>query len=252
MRTFHVGGSVSIKTVDIISEVSRILAPAQKRLLTRHYEQKTSKLMALTDGKIEISLASYLDPKKDIQITSTKASLNYAYFKLIYSDVETSITIDNKIEIDLKDKVVTQKEGLITIEYKEKSEVFDAIPTSEAFSEQVKIIEALLSGRTPYKDADHFLMKIYDQYATLNSDMDLIHLEILASNLLRDKGNPSYPARMNPKYSAQVMPLKSIPKLESWLQAFAFERPTESLTAGLIYDRPTDETILEKIITGNF
>ena len=91
----------------------------------------------------------------------------------------------------------------------------------------------------------------YNIYRQLSS-ADLIHFEILASNLLRDKGNPSYPARLNPDYGAVIRSLKSIPKLESWLQALAFENPKESITTGLIYDRPTDETILEKLITGNF
>jgi hypothetical protein len=49
-----------------------------------------------------------------------------------------------------------------------------------------------------------------------------------------------------------VVSLKSIPKLESWLQSFAFENPNASITSGLVYDRPTDETVLEKLITGNF
>jgi DNA-directed RNA polymerase beta' subunit len=252
MRTFHTGGSVSIKTIDIITEISRILDNSHRRLLEKNFVQEKSILKALSDGKIEIDMTDYLDPKKDIVITNSKIQLNYAYFRLKYADTSTDVTIDNKIEIDISDKDVIQTEESISISYKKNSIVFDCIPTNEAFSEQVKIIESLLSGKTPYKNADHFLMKIYDQYSTLNTDADLIHLEILASNLLRDKGNPSYPARLNPHYNPVVKSLKSIPKLESWLQSFAFEDPKASITTGLIYDRPSTETILEKLITGEF
>jgi len=252
MRTFHIGGSVSIKTVDIITELARILDTAEKRILMKNFEQEKTYIKALSDGEIEIKLSDYLDPKKDITTTTSKVELNYAYFRLKYAGVTLDATIDNKIEIDLKDKEMIQDSGTIIIKYKKGSIVFECLATSEAFSEQVKIIESLLSGRTPYKNSDHFLLKIYDQYATLNTDCDLVHLEVLASNLLRDKGNPSYPARLNKNYNAVVMPLKSIPKLESWLQSFAFENPNASITSGLIYDRPTDETILEKIITGKF
>ena len=251
MRTFHVGGSVSIKTVNIIDELSRILDAAQKKILVRNVEQKESKLIALSPGSIEIKLSDYLDPRKDITTTTDKAELNYAYFKLKYSDIETDVTIDNRIIIDLGDKELVKTDNIITIKYEKGSEIFDCIPTSEAFSEQIKIIQSLLSGKTPYKNSDHFLMKIYDQYSELTG-ADFVHLEILASNLLRDKGNPSYPARMNPKYNATVVSLKAIPKVESWLQSFAFEDPNASITSGLIYDRPTDETILEKVITGKF
>jgi hypothetical protein len=100
-------------------------------------------------------------------------------------------------------------------------------------------------------NGDHFCLKLYDIYSEL-SGADLIHFEILASNLLRDKGNPSYPARLNPNYSAVVKSLKSVCQLESWLEALAFENPKQSITTGLIYDRPAEETILEKLITGRF
>jgi len=252
MRTFHVGGAVSIKTVDIINELSRILDSSEKRILIKNFEQEKTYLKALEDGEIEINLSDYLDPHKDIHTTTSNVDLNYAYFRLKYSGVSVDATIDNKIEIDLKDKILTKTDSIISIRYKKGSIVFNCVATSEAFSEQVKIIQSLLSGKTPYKNSDHFLMKIYDQYSTLNTGSDLIHLEILASNLLRDKGNPSFPARRNPNYNAIVMSLKNIPKLESWLQSFAFENPNASITSGLIYDRPTDETILEKIITGKF
>lgn len=252
MRTFHTGGAVSIKTVDIISEISRILDNSHKRILEKNFVQEKSVLKALSDGQIEIDTSDYLDAKKDIIITKESIGLNYAYFQLRYADIATDVTIDNKIEIDLRDKEMVSDGQIITIKYKKDSVVFDCIPTNEAFSEQMKIIESLLSGKTPYKNADHFLMKIYDQYSTLNTGMDLVHLEILASNLLRDRGNPSYPARLNPNYNPVVKSIKAIPKFESWLQAFSFEDPKESITTGLIYDRPTNETILEKLVTGEF
>jgi len=252
MRTFHVGGSVSIKTINVMDELGRILEPMHKNILLKNFKQEKSKLIALSDGKIEIRISDYLDAKKDIIISKDDMVLNYAYFKLFYGGVDLDVVIDNKIEIDLKDKELKKTDDGYIIQYSAGDVVFDCIPTSEAFSEQVKMIQALFSGNVPYKNSDHFLMKIYDQYMTLNTDTDLIHLEILASNLLRDKGNPSYPARLNPSYNPIAKSLKSIPRLESWLQALAFEDPKNSITTGLIYDKPTDETILEKIVTGGF
>jgi hypothetical protein len=178
-------------------------------------------------------------------------NLNYGYFKISYDDYEFDVTIDNKIKIDLKNKKVKQNDKLITIEYDKDSDVFDCLPTTEVFSEQVKIISSLLSGRLPWKSPDHFLMKVYEQYKSLNF-CDLVHLEILVSNLLRDKGNPSYPARLNKNYNPTIINLKKIPHTESWLQGLNFENPKESITTGLLYDRPLDETILEKLVTGNF
>jgi hypothetical protein len=94
-------------------------------------------------------------------------------------------------------------------------------------------------------------LKVYEQFKNITKS-DLVHMEVLVSNLLRDKGNPSYPARLNKNYNPVINSLKKIPQKESWLQALSFENPKEAITTGLLYDRPTNETILEKIITGNF
>jgi DNA-directed RNA polymerase beta' subunit len=145
MKTFHVGGAVSIKTIDIMGEISRILDSSEKKILDRSFKQEKAILKSLTDGEIVITFDDYLDPKKDILIDNKKVSLNYAYFKLKYSGIETDVTIDNKIEIELKDKVLTKEDSFIRIKYKSGDGVFECIPTNEAFSDQVKIIESLLS-----------------------------------------------------------------------------------------------------------
>ena len=251
MRTFHVGGSVSIKTVNILDDMSRSLSDSDKYYLMQSFKQDGSKLIALTDGQIVIDTEEYKDPKEDIDQQENKLDLNYAYFLLKYLSYTTDVTIDNKIEIDLKDKETTYDNHIITIKYKKDSVVFDCIATPDIFSEKIKIISALFSGRAQWRNADHFCMKLFDTYVDLGSKADLVHFEVLASNLLRDKGNPSYPARLNKNYNPTIGSLKAVPGLESWLQAFAFENPKQSITSGLIYDRPTEETILEKMITGN-
>ncbi len=74
----------------------------------------------------------------------------------------------------------------------------------------------------------------------------------MVSNLLRDAGNPAYPARLNPKeYRPKIISLTAIPIQESWLQAFCFQNSKEAITNGLLYDRSEKETILEKLVTGN-
>ena len=251
MRTFHLGGSVSIKTINITDDITRTMSDADKYLFMKSFKQEGSKLIALEDGEIEINLSEYEDPRKDIIQSPEILELNYAYFNLKYLSYNVNITIDNKIGIALTDKVFNEHEGIISIKFKKGSVVFDALPTPQIFSEKVKILSAVLSGRTPWRNSDHFFMKIFDIYSDLSS-ADMIHYEILASNLLRDSKNPSYPARLNKNYDPIVKPLKSVPGLESWLQALAFEDPKQSITNGLIYDRPPSETILEKIITGNF
>ena len=252
MRTFHVGGSINIKEFQILEEVSRIMSDSDKHFLEKSFKQQSNNLISLVNGEIEINKLEYKDVKKDIKVNSQKINLNYAYFKLKYLSYNTDITIDNKIEIDLKDKKVIELGNIIKIEFPINSVVFTCLPTPDIFSEKIKMFDSLFSGRSPWRNADHFALKIYNLYMGLGTEADLVHFEILASNLLRDKGNPSFPARLNKNYNPMVGSLKALPGLESWLQALSFENPKQSITTGLMYDRPSNETILEKLVTGNF
>jgi hypothetical protein len=250
MRTFHVGGSVSVKRVDLLKDLSQIMDDADKDYLLKHFKQDESKFISDTDGSIIIDMKAYEDHEKDIDITDFEINMNYGYFKLITKDKrEIDITLDCMVHIDLKDKSLEKQNDIIKIDYVKDSTIFNTVPTPDIFSEKVKIAQALFSGRSPWKNSNHFFYKVNDMYSGLGCD--LVHVEVLVSNLLRDKGNPSYPARRNKKYNPMIISLKKIPARESWLQSFLFENPNESIMMGLLYDRPETETVLERIVTGN-
>lgn len=251
MRTFHVGGSVTLKTFDLIAIITRLMTEKEKSKFVKIFKQTDSALISGMDGTLIIDRDFFKEPKKDVVIVPNETiNMAYGYFKMVFENKELDITIDNPTVINLKNKELIEDGNKITIKFKKGDEVFHCPPKTEAFSKQVKIIESLLSGRQPWKSADHFCLKLYDIYRDL-SGCDLIHIEILASNLLRDKNNPSWPARLNKNYNATVGNLKSIPGLESWLSSLSFENFNESITKGLVYDRPEKETILEQIVTGN-
>lgn len=254
MRTFHVGGAVSIKSFDIISSLTKIMDDSEKKFFSTNFSQNANNLISKIDTKIVIDVGLYNKTQSsDIKINADSINMKYGYFNIKYLSFDLDATIDNNILIDLKDKKINRKDDIIEILCPAKSILFTCLPTEEKFSEKVKIIESLLSARAPWKNSDHFCLKIYDFYNELKTDADMVHFEVLASNLLRDSGNPSYPARLNSKnYKAILRALDDIPKLESWLQALAFQEPSEAITTGLLYGRPKSETIFEKIITGNF
>jgi len=251
MNSFHVGGSVSMSIANIPDIITKSMIESDKNKIKKLLSQTESEVIAKESGKIEINPSTYLNFQKDVTVTKDAIDMPYGYFNLSIEGRQLNTTIDNQIIIPLEHKKVSHSGNNIVIEFKRGEIIFIVPPKAKVFSNQIKVITSLLSGKQPWKDADHFLMKIYDQYRDIASAMDLIHLEILASNLLRDKGNPSYPARLNKNYSPMVGSLKNIPALESWLQSLNFENINKSITQGLLYDRPTDETLLEKIVTGN-
>jgi len=255
MRQFHVGGSINIKHVDIFTELTNLLDSKYIPIFKQQYTIDKQNLISneQTIGKIIINKEYYHDPK-DMIISNESIKLNFGYFTIDNGIYQIEVAIDNKIEIPIKDKTVTHvNETTLSIGFNEKQIVFSTLPTPQIFSKQVKIIDAMFSGKQPYKDADHFCMKVYTTYLNLKSGADMVHFEVLASNLLRDSKNPSYPARLNPtEYRPVIMSLNSIPKYESWLQAFAFQDPKDAIMTGLLYPRQEKETIIEKLISGNF
>ena len=246
-----------MKKIDLPFELAGMLDDSTKLLFSRDFKIDDNKLYMM-QGKCKVIIRKeFYKDKKDLFVDSDNVMhLSYGYFDIRTDSYFTEPTIDNKIDIDLKqcsDVTQNENEWILTFD-KPESLIMLCVPTPDVFSNQVKLVDSLFSGHQPYKNADHFLMKVYSLYAkTFKCNADMVHYETLVSNLLRDKGNPSYPARLNVKnYQPTSVSLNSIPQLESWLQAFAFQNPKEAITTGLLYSRPNNETILEKLITNNF
>ncbi len=191
-----------------------------------------------------------MEPKKHIKISKDVIDLEYGYFTLYIDNNLFDISLDYKTYINLANKTVTQTEDKIIIEY-QSGEVFGCPPATDNFGDAVEIMRHLFSGKKPWKDSDHFLLKVYKMYKTLTG-MDFIHFEILCSQLLRDSGNPTYPARLNTKnYDPMIMGIKNIPSTESFLSSISFENFNKSITTGLTYNTDTNSSVLEKLVTGD-
>lgn len=255
MKQFHLGGSISMKKVDMIKELTGMLDDSHKMLFNRHFVINDNKLVS-TQQKCRVIIdKAYYKDKKDLYVDEQNVlRMTFGYFTISTGAYDVDVTIDNKIAINLANCQVTENEQEYSLAFdKPNVIIFEAVPTPDIFSEVVKMVDGLMSGRQPYKNADHLCKKIYEIYKSQGAGCDMVHFEVLVSNLLRDKNNPSYPARLNPKeYNPTSVSLNSISKLESWLQAFEFQDPKEAITTGLLYPRPTDETILEKLVTNNF
>ena len=253
MKQFHVGGSIDVKTINIVELLTNMLDTSAKLLFDKQFQQQNSNLVCIQNGGKIIIDRQYYSDKKDLVIKPNEyIDMTYGFFIIDMGSYSIDVAIDNMIRIPLNQNKLIETDDEIIIEFQPNTIVFTAIPTPQIFSKQVKIIDALFSGKSPFKSPDHFVQKIYDVYQGLGTNADMVHFEVLASNLLRDKNNPSYPARLNPRtYDATVLSLNSIPKMESWASAFAFQDPKDAIMTGLLYPRPTDESIIEKVMSGN-
>jgi hypothetical protein len=127
--------------------------------------------------------------------------------------------------------------------------------TTVEIKEQVNYIKRLLGGKMIYKDPSHLLMKIFKVYGPPVSDLDLVHMEVMASQVLRDKPNPAIPARLGKTWNPAMANVKENVFSTSFLQGLAFENVGKAIQVGLS-DTPDlsmlggDETIFEKILKG--
>ena len=110
----------------------------------------------------------------------------------------------------------------------------------------------MIGGREIVKDASHLFRKLFRVYTVqAKSTMDCVHLEVLVSQSLRDTEKPRYPARLGKTWNPTLVNIKSTIFSEGFVQALAFENINKAINEGLISEEREEESILEKVMTGN-
>ena len=77
------------------------------------------------------------------------------------------------------------------------------------------------------------------------------HIEILVSQLFRNKTHPEIPARLIEPYDAKYYGVKQIPHLESFMSGMLFENMSKSLMNGFVNDS-TIHSPIEQLLTDDF
>lgn len=249
MRTFHTGGAVSIVQRDILSDLidNDPLLQVNKSVLTKKYlHQEESNLVVLKPCKISINLDNYIKGK-NIVINENNIWLKSLVAKIEFDDLIFSIILDYPVEIQYPE--LNSKEKIIELEYEKNATLLSVTAGADQMSEQVRYMARLLGGREIYKDVDHLFKKIYTLYGPL-SDMDLVHLEVLLSQCLRDQEKPQQPARLGKDWKPIILNIKQVVFNTSFVQGLAFENINEAIRVGLIAEEKQDPSIIEKILTG--
>jgi hypothetical protein len=173
--------------------------------------------------------------------------LNHLVAQAEFDDLIFSMALD--YAVILKGDYVTKDNSLI-FTYNPNEPVLDVPTKAVEIKEQVNYIKRLLGGKMVYKDPSHLLMKIFKVYGPV-SDLDLVHLEVMASQVLRDKSNPAIPARLAKTWNPIMANVKENVFSTSFIQGAAFENIGKAIQVGLTeapeFEQPT---VFERIITG--
>lgn len=167
--------------------------------------------------------------------------------KIDFEDLEFNIILDYPVIIQAQNMKKFGKD-YIQIEYNKNSNILEASLELEDIKKQVGFVERLMSGKEIFKDVDHFLLKLYRVFKDV-SGMDLIHLEILIGNSLRNKNDLSKPARLG-AWNPTLINMKDVVFRSGFVQGLAFENIGKSINTGLISDVYDDPSILERVLTG--
>ena len=249
MKTFHTGGAVDVVKINIIDDIIKNDALANQQSVKRLLLQNNNVLACkqgctITINKSDYPLSGDLTFNDEKTILSAKAIVSQIEFE---NDM-FNIILDYPVELPVYEMETVGKE-IIKLHYKKNSTILEVPMQTGEMKAQIQYIERLLGGREIYKDANHLFLKLFKEYSKLRG-MDSVHIEVLLSQALRDKTNPSIPARLGKTWNPIMMNIKHIVFKSSFIQGLAFENINEAIKTGLITEDAGEPAILEKVLTG--
>ena len=255
MRTFHTGGAATINIADALSDIleNDPLIIMNKAQLKSYLEQTDTILYTKKPVKVTIDLNDYETNDTILYPNSGRSKFDGVWLNNLVSQIEFEDLIFNMIldyAVVMKGDYQTINKTLV-FNYNANEPLLDVPTTAVEIKEQVNKVKRLLGGKTPIKDPSHLLRQIFKVYGGSISDLDLVHMEVMASQVLRDKSNPAIPARLGKTWNPVMANVKENVFSTSFLQGAAFENIGKAIQTGLTeapeFDQPT---IFESIVTG--
>ncbi len=248
MRTFHTGGAATIVERNILEDIinNDPLIKVSTSKLRQYIRQDNDSLVALKPCRLTIDLANY-KLKDNIQINKDNIWVKSVLTELEFEDLIFKMVLDYSVEIQKLN--ISKQGGTITISYNARDTILQIPITTDELLSQVNYVSRLVGGKEIYKDPAHLLMKLYKVYQK-HSTMDLVHFELLVSQSLRDRKTPEIPARLAKKWDPVMANIKNNVFASGFLQGLAFENINKSIETGLITDQILDQSIMEKLLTG--
>jgi len=213
--------------------------------ITTYLKQSGNDLVVLRDCILTIDMSNYdsENMRKEEKIW-VKSLLGKAEF----GDLIFDIVLDYPVDLFIYKLEKVGKEYLKL--YYTANSIMLSVSTEAAESKvQISYVDRLIGGKEILKDAAHLYRKLFAVYGKL-SDMDSVHLEILCSQVLRDKTNVHIPARLSKKWDPTLVNLKKVVFSEGFINGLAFENVNEAIKTGLISEERGELSIIEKVMTG--
>ncbi|MCK9556163.1 hypothetical protein M0R36_10170 [bacterium] len=242
MRTFHTGGIVSVQIFDIMKAFIKNQTQLDENELKGIFKQDGQNLIALQNIKLEILLGtiqknSIIETQEgNILIPSLFMILDHPTKGNVLLEADTGITI-------LRNKIVFIDKEKIILDVKAGEQFFIVADQEDNFSLVIDQLVSYLDKRENVRNILTIFNRIWDKYNDITT-MDLVHIEVLMSQILRDFDNHRLLARLTKKWNPYKVGIKSIPYLDNWKLGLMFEDIQNSFHQGLItaYHQDIDGT----------
>ena len=217
--------------------------------LSDYFKQENQKLYAKESCSISLSKDQY-DLDDNYTIYENEKILAVKGLVSVCRLLEEDITFDLILDYSINFNIVTELEDMkneIILNYNKNDLIFTVPVEHHDVRTKVLYIRRLLGGNEIFKDSTHLVMKLANMY----SKFDLIHLEVLISQSLRDKDRPILPARFgkDPDHPKMANIKKDI-FYSGFIQGLAFENINEAIRTGLSAEYNLEPTILERVFLG--
>lgn len=108
----------------------------------------------------------------------------------------------------------------------------------------------MLQGRLKYIKDPKILVNMMHESL---SSVDLVHLELIVSNMFRQEADTSKKCRMTGNYKDSIIVGQDKqPMLDSWKSSIAFQKIDQAINIGLIQNKPAQNNPIEMVLNENF
>lgn len=162
-----------------------------------------------------------------------------------YEDYTQIVTNYNSINV-LKSNNYTEDNEFITIYYVEDDKIIEQEFVDSSVG--LPVIRQMLNGKFKYIKSPEIMINLL--HGVLPAS-DLIHLEVIMSNIFRDE-KTGEPCRFTDYNDATQYGMLQLGKSDSWLSAIAFQHLDQGIMKGLVAQKPAKMNPIEKVLNEEF
>jgi len=210
------------------------------------FDIQKNKLVCKIPCEININEKDY-DERSYIEQSDMIALPGILEFYVPSKDVIVQFAVPYQVNLHKTEKTNKHKR-IITIEYDKNQVVLDK--EYYEVKTDIGLLTRLLHGNIKYvNDPKTLITMIYG----IIPSVDLVHIELVVSNMFRKQSNHQIRCRMNGNYkNSTIIGQKAQPFEDSWNSALAFQYIDKAITQGLVKGKDAEMNPIENIIAEDF